>query len=178
MYSFHGRWHCRTTSNKEPCTVDGLSHIHVTKDVRSGLHGTHVHTNADKSLQMLCDVSGAACGSIHSCCLSTVSTCLAIHERHLGLFQEWLLDYCPSTSLNSHYLQHTQPTPQVMRDSCQWKLCISGHKVICTFILHFQSGITLWSLSADLKKKTHSLHQMKEKSLENLKIAKTEHIGF
>ena len=32
-----------------------------------------------------------------------------------------------------------------------WKLYISGHKVIWTFMLHFQSRITLWSLSVDLK---------------------------
>ena len=32
-----------------------------------------------------------------------------------------------------------------------WKLCISGHKVIWTFMLNFQSGFTSWSLSVDLK---------------------------
>ena len=32
-----------------------------------------------------------------------------------------------------------------------WKQCISGYKVIWKFMLHFQSGITTWSLSVDLK---------------------------
>ena len=62
MQSFHGRWHCRTTSNKEPWhTVHGPNPIHVTTDVRSGFHGTHDHTNSGKLLQMLCDVVGTAC---------------------------------------------------------------------------------------------------------------------
>ena len=40
MLSFHDRWHCRTTSNKEPWhRVHGLNPIHVTTDVRCGLHG-------------------------------------------------------------------------------------------------------------------------------------------
>ena len=86
-------------------------------------------------------------GSVHSCCLSTVSTCLAIYEHHLGLFLEWIPDLCASTLFNSHYLQHTQPTLQFKRGCRQChlpcKLCISGHKVIWTFILHSQSGITL-----------------------------------
>ena len=32
-----------------------------------------------------------------------------------------------------------------------WKLCISGHKMIWTFMLHFQSRITPWSLSVHIK---------------------------
>ena len=32
-----------------------------------------------------------------------------------------------------------------------WELCISGHKVIWTFMLHFQWGFIPWSLSVDLK---------------------------
>ena len=55
MLSFH----CRTTSNKEPWhTVHGLNPIHVTTDIRSGFHGTHVHTNAEKWLQMLWYLAG------------------------------------------------------------------------------------------------------------------------
>ena len=84
-------------------------------------------------------------GSVHSCCLSTVSTCLAIHEHHLGLFLEWIPDHWVSTLLNSHYLQHAQPTLQVMRNCRQchlpWKLCISVHKVKWTFLHHFKSAI-------------------------------------
>ena len=93
-------------------------------------------------------------GSVHSCCLSTIPTCLDIHEHHLGLFLEWTLNHCASTLLNSHYLQYRQPTLQVKRDYHQchlsWKLCISGYKLIWTFMLHFQSGTTPWSLSVDL----------------------------
>ena len=40
--------------------IHGLNPIHVTTDVQSGFHGTHVHTNADKWFQMMCDVGGAA----------------------------------------------------------------------------------------------------------------------
>ena len=59
-------------------------------------------------------------GSVHSCCLSTVSTCLAIHEHHLGLFLKLILDHCASL-LNSHYLQHTKSTRQVMRVSAIYR---------------------------------------------------------
>ena len=110
--------------------------------------------NGSKYCMMWMVLPVRICGSVHSCCLSTVSIYLAIHE-HLGLYQEWLPDHCTSTLLNSHYLQHTQPTLEVIRDYHQchlpWKLCISGHKVIWTFMLHFHSGIITWSLSMDLK---------------------------
>ena len=106
-------------------------------------------------------INGSKCcvmwahGPIHFCCLSTVSTCLTIDEHRVGLFQEWIPDHCASTLRKSHYLEHTHPTLQVMRVSRQcslpWKLCVSEHKVICIFMLHFQSGITPWSLSVDLK---------------------------
>ena len=83
MHSFDDRWLCRT-SNKEPWhTVHGLNLINVTTDVGSSLHGTHVHTNADKWRHMLCDwvvLPVRVRGSVHSCCLSTVSTCLTIHQ--------------------------------------------------------------------------------------------------
>ena len=35
--------------------------IHVATNVLSGFHGTHVHTNADKWLQILYDVGSTAC---------------------------------------------------------------------------------------------------------------------
>ena len=118
------------------------------------------HILTDKQLQMLCDVGDADCqvtwlGKVHTCCLLTISMCLAIHKHHLCLFLEWVPDHCASTLLNTHCLRHAQPTLQVMRDCHQchlpWKLCISGHKVIWTFMLHFQSEITPWSLSVNLK---------------------------
>ena len=135
MHSFHCRWHCRTTSNKEPWyTVHGLNPIHVTTDVRS--HSmesifTQMLINGSKCCVMWVVLPARVRGSVHSCCLSTVSTCLAIHEHHLGLFLEWIPYHCASVLLNSHYLQHTQSTLQVLRDCRQchlpWKLCIFGH---------------------------------------------------
>ena len=102
IHSFHGRWHCTTTSNKDPWhTVHGLNPIHVTTDVWSGLHGTHVHTNAVKWLKMYCGVLPVRVrGSVHLCCLPTVSTYLAIQDHHLGFFLEWIPDYCVSTLPN------------------------------------------------------------------------------
>ena len=156
MHSFFGKWHCRTTSSKEPWhTVHGLNPINVTADVESGLHGTQVHTNADKWLQMLCDVGGVA----------YQGKWLGTFVLPLGRFQ--LLGHTQTPSqlvpgmntgplyfysmlFNSNYLQHTQPTLQVMRDCHQCHL-FSGHRMIWTFMLHFQSGITSWSLSVNLK---------------------------
>ena len=59
------------------------------------------------------------CGSVHSCCLSTVSTCFAIQEHRLDVFLELIPDHYASALLNSHYQQHTRPTLQVMRDCLQ-----------------------------------------------------------
>ena len=157
MHSFHGRWHCWTTSNKELWHITWIPSMSQQMfEVSSmGPMFTQTPINGSKCCVMWVMLPVRVRGSVHSCCLSTVSTSLAIHERHLGLFLEWLLNYCASTSLNSHYQQHTQPTLEIMRDSRQcylpWKLCISGHRVIWTFALHFQFGITPWSLSVDLK---------------------------
>ena len=45
----------------------------------------------------------------------------------------------------------------VLQCHLPWKLCISGLKVIWTFMIHFQSGITHWSLSVDLKLTLYTL---------------------
>ena len=104
--------------------------------ISMGLMFTQMLINGSKCYVMWVLLLVKVCGSVHSCYLSTISTCLAIHGQHLGLFLEWILEHCASTFLNSHYLQHTQPTLQVMRDCCHcrlpWTLCISRQKIIWT----------------------------------------------
>ena len=93
-------------------------------------------------------------GSLHSCCLSTVSTCLAIPEHYLGLFLE---EYRTIVFLRclTHTICNTHNSQWKLWETRQchlpWKLWNSGHRVIWNFMLHLESGITPWSLSVDLK---------------------------
>ena len=137
VHSFHGRWLGRTL-NKEPWhTVHGLNSIHVITVSSMGPMFTQTPINGSKCCVMWVVVPVRLCGLVHSCCHLTVSTCLAIH---LGLFLEWIPNHCASALLNWHYLQHKQPTLQVMRDCHQyhipWKLCISRdtrwYKLLCS----------------------------------------------
>ena len=74
---------------------------------------TQMPINGSKCCVMWVALPVRVRGSVHSCYPLTVSTCLAIHKHHLGLFLEWILEHYASTLLNSYYLQRTQPTLQV-----------------------------------------------------------------
>ena len=115
MLSFHGRWHCRASSDKELWhTVYDLKPIHVTTDVRNGLHGTQfiqMPINGSRCCVMWVVLPVRVHGLVHSCCLLTISTCLAIHVHHISLL-----------------ICNIQPTLKVTRDCHQCHLL--WHKVI------------------------------------------------
>ena len=76
--------------------------------------------------------------------MNTISTC------SWNEYQAIVLTQCLTHSICNTHNPHCKSW-----ETCQchlpWKLCISGHKVMWTFMLHFQSGIIPWSLSVDWK---------------------------